>query len=329
LALRNGGKMVLSRGPRQGRAVHSGGALPELGANGNGNHRILVADADAATRDLIAGALRDENLCVTTASDGKEALKRLEKSKFDVALLDVWMPRMNGLDVLKALRRKKSPPKVIVVTSDGETSAILRAIHERACRCLAKPVDRQAVIEVVREALARKSQPPKIEVLSGTPGWIELRLPCTLEAAELIESFMNSLEADLPAETRATVGQVFHELLLNAIEWGGQLDPHRKVHVSYLRAKHMLLYRIADPGRGFRFADLRHAAIAHNGEPTEHQGIRQRKGLRPGGFGLVLATAKADELLYNEAQNEVVFVKYLDIAPNGKPTEVSEPAAPK
>jgi anti-sigma regulatory factor (Ser/Thr protein kinase) len=135
---------------------------------------------------------------------------------------------------------------------------------------------------------------------------------------------MNSLEADLPAETRAAVSQVFHELLLNAIEWGGHLDPHRKVRVSYLRARHMILYRIADPGRGFRFANLRHAAIAHNGEPTEHQGIRQRKGLRPGGFGLVLAKANADELLYNEAQNEVVFVKYL----NGTQPEMPLASAP-
>jgi DNA-binding response OmpR family regulator len=292
---------------------------------------ILVADSDRATRDLIAGALRAENFSVTTASDGKEALAHLAKSKFDLALLDVWMPRMNGLDVLKALRKRKSPPKVIVITSDGATSMILKAISERACRCIAKPIDPQSLLSLVRESLARKSQPPHIEVISGTPSWIELRLPCTLEAAELIESVMNSIEADLPAETRGAVGQVFHELLLNAIEWGGRLDPHRKVRVSYLRARHMLLYRISDPGRGFRFADVRHAAIGHNGEPTEHQGIRKRKGLRPGGFGLVLASASADELLYNEAHNEVVFVKYL----NGKRSdrcslldEINAPARP-
>lgn len=298
-------------------------------AKEDGRQRVLVADDDSGTRDLIARVLENENFCVTTASDGKEALHQLAKSKFDVALLDVWMPRMNGLDVLKALRRKKSPPKVIVITSDGETGAILRAIHDRACRCLTKPVDPRTLVELVREALARKSQPPHIEVISGKPGWVELRLPCTLEAAELIESFMNSLEADLPSETRAAVGQVFHELLLNAIEWGGQLDPHRKVRVSYLRARHMLLYRIADPGRGFRFADLRHAAIAHNGEPTEHQGIRERKGLRPGGFGLVLANASADELLYNEAQNEVVFVKYLNTPSSNGSKQPDVPSATK
>jgi anti-sigma regulatory factor (Ser/Thr protein kinase) len=74
----------------------------------------------------------------------------------------------------------------------------------------------------------------------------------------------------------------------------------------------MLLYRIADPGRGFKFAGLSHAAVAHKGEPTRHGQIRERKGLRPGGFGLVLVKANADELIYNESQNEVVFVKYLD-----------------
>jgi anti-sigma regulatory factor (Ser/Thr protein kinase) len=74
----------------------------------------------------------------------------------------------------------------------------------------------------------------------------------------------------------------------------------------------MLMYRIADPGTGFKFADLEHAAISHSvDEPTKHDQIRQDKGLRPGGFGLLLTKATVDELIYNEKQNEVVFVKYL------------------
>jgi hypothetical protein len=74
----------------------------------------------------------------------------------------------------------------------------------------------------------------------------------------------------------------------------------------------MLLYRIADPGPGFSMDDLPHAAISYKGDPVAHMKVREEKGLRPGGFGLLLVQAKADELLYNEARNEVVFVKYLD-----------------
>ena len=110
---------------------------------------------------------------------------------------------------------------------------------------------------------------------------------------------------------RNSVAQAFHELLMNAIEWGGKLNPKRRVRISFLRAKRMLLYRIADPGPGFKFDNLDHAAISHGG-PIEHGLIREQKGIRPGGFGLLLVKAKVDELLYNEAQNEVVFVKYLD-----------------
>ena len=275
---------------------------------------ILVAGDDPAARENIAGSLRSEAFSVTTASDGQQALRLFSKSKFDLAILDLWMPHLNGLDVLKALHRQKSPPKVIVITPDGKPSRIVRAIQERACRCIARPVDPRDLLSLVQEALERKSPPPRIEVVSARPEWIEVLIPCTLEAAGLIESFMNSLEADLPPDTRASAAQAFHELLLNAIEWGGHFNSHRRVRVSRLRARHMLLYRIADPGKGFTFAKLAHAAIAHH-LPMEHQNARKRRGLRPGGFGLVLAKANADELLYNQAHNEVVFIKYLGAVP--------------
>ena len=103
---------------------------------------------------------------------------------------------------------------------------------------------------------------------------------------------------------------------MNAIEWGGRLDPNQKVRISYLRGRRMLLYRIADPGTGFRFDGLKHAAVVNPpDQPWQHIEERDRKGLRPGGFGIMMVKSLADELLFNEAQNEVVLVKYLpDVA---------------
>jgi anti-sigma regulatory factor (Ser/Thr protein kinase) len=84
------------------------------------------------------------------------------------------------------------------------------------------------------------------------------------------------------------------------------------VRVAYLRTSRMLLYRIADPGPGFRLEDLTHSALSNPpDEPASHEKVREEKGLRPGGFGLLLAGAMVDELLYNEKRNEVVLVKYL------------------
>jgi anti-sigma regulatory factor (Ser/Thr protein kinase) len=123
---------------------------------------------------------------------------------------------------------------------------------------------------------------------------------------------VNQLETDLPLDVRESVGLAFRELLMNGIEWGGHLNPAQTVRVACLRTRRMLLYRIADPGTGFKLEDLSHAAGGDGTAPMAHDQVREEKGLRPGGFGLLLIRSIADELLYNEQRNEVVFVKYLD-----------------
>ena len=66
---------------------------------------------------------------------------------------------------------------------------------------------------------------------------------------------------------------------------------------------------------GFAIDNLPHAAIGQpDDNPIQHMQVREEKGIRPGGFGLVMVRASVDELLYNEQRNEVVFVKYLDEA---------------
>jgi anti-sigma regulatory factor (Ser/Thr protein kinase) len=121
------------------------------------------------------------------------------------------------------------------------------------------------------------------------------------------------LDTTLPDDVRESVAQAFRELLSNAIEWGGRLDPTRTVRISCLRAKRMLLYRIADPGDGFDIDRLAHAAISNpDDDPLGHDRVRQELGLRPGGLGLVMTRALVDEVIYNEKRNEVVLIKYLD-----------------
>jgi CheY-like chemotaxis protein len=274
--------------------------------------RILVADDDRTTRLLLTETLRAQKHTVVAAADGAEALKKLKERKFDLVLLDIWMPKMNGLEVLAKLRKSKARPKIIVMTSDDTPQTLLSAIREEAYTYVAKPIDPNALVGLVKETLSKTLGQRQIEVISASPNWVELSLSCSLDEAERIEAFMAHLKTGLSEDVRRAVGQAFHELLLNAVEWGGKLDPNRKVRISYLRAKRMLMYRIADPGQGFKFAGLDHAAISHTpDEPTAHDQVRQSKGLRPGGFGLLLTQANVDELLYNEKQNEVVFVKYL------------------
>jgi len=272
---------------------------------------ILVVDDDRTTRHLTRTTLAKAGYAVRVAQDGAEALTRMRAKKFDLVLLDVWMPRMDGLAVLDRMKRLKTRPRVVVMTSDDAPQTVLKAIRRQAYQYLHKPVEPAALVSIVRDALKSAPEPP-IEVVSARPDWVELVVPCTREAADRLHAVMAQLETDLPEELRESVGYAFRELLMNAVEWGGKLDPKRTVKISYLRAKRMLLYRIADPGPGFSMEGLDHAAISHPDNPIEHMEVRESKGLRPGGFGILMVRAKVDELIYNEAQNEVVFVKYLD-----------------
>jgi len=277
--------------------------------------KILVADDDRTTRFAISSMLKEAGYAVTAAKDGAEALRNIRKKNFDLAFLDIWMPELSGLEVLARVREGESHPKIIMMTSDTTPETLLRAIREQAYEYLCKPFPPREAVEVVERALKENASPP-IEVISAKPHWVELLIPCTHEAAERIQSFLMKLEADLPDELRNTIGLAFKELLLNAVEWGGKLDPNRKVRIAHVRSSRMLLYRVADPGPGFSFKGLRHAAVGQPAdEPIAHVNVRDQLGIRPGGFGIAMIRAMADELLYNEAQNEVIFIKYLAESP--------------
>ena len=274
--------------------------------------RVLIADDDAATRHGVARLLEKAGFEVSEAADGIAALNSVQGNHYDLVFLDIWMPHLSGLEVLARIRTGTSRPKVIVMTSDGTSETLLRAVKEQAYDYLSKPFPPRRAVEAAQRALSA-DQEPAIEVLSARPHWVELLIPCTREAAERIQTFMLKLEADLPDSVRETIASCFRELLLNAVEWGGQLDPNRKVRIASVRSPRMLMFRIADPGPGFSFKGLSHAAVGHpESEPIAHISVREERGIRPGGFGIVMTKAAADELLYNEAQNEVMFVKYLD-----------------
>ena len=272
---------------------------------------VLVVDDDAATRQGLCALLLNAGFSTEPAGDGAEALEKIGRHPYPVVLLDMQLPGIGGLDVLARCVGCSTPSKVVVMTGTDASDAALNALRGRAYEFVPKPIEPRHLVAVVKRAL-EASDAHAIEVVSARPEWVELLVPCTREAVDRIHSFLQQLEADLPADVRESVSMAFRELLMNGIEWGGGLNPEQKVRVACLRAKRMLLYRISDPGPGFSFENLSHAAIFEGADGLSHDRVREEKGIRPGGFGLVLIRASADELIYNEQQNEVVFVKYLD-----------------
>jgi CheY-like chemotaxis protein/anti-sigma regulatory factor (Ser/Thr protein kinase) len=275
--------------------------------------RILIVDDDRALNNVLVDMLKAAGYSTEGVLDGAAALKHIDKHRFDLVLLDLGLPKVTGLDVLKRLRERQPETKVIVMTADDTPQTVLNVVSGQAYQYIAKPTPPKIVVETVEQAISTKTETLPIEVVSAKPDWMELVVPCQLEIANRIESFVHGLITNLPEATKDSVGYAFRELLMNAIEWGGRLDPTRKVRIACIRTPRMLLYRIQDPGPGFQIDELPHAAINNDPEkPYGHMETRAEKGLRPGGFGLLMTRTMVDDLIYNAARNEVVFVKYLD-----------------
>lgn len=206
--------------------------------------------------------------------------------------------------------RKEARETIARYSRDLQAAKAAQVEQESRLSRLVSKLEVMNLLSVVQDSLQASNEPTAIEVISAQPNWVELLVPCTRDAAEHIHQVVARLGADLPHDVLDAVSFAFRELLLNAVEWGGRLDPNRQVRISCVRTDRVLIYRIADPGQGFRFDDLAHAAVSHE-DPTEHMRIRDEMNLRAGGFGLLMVRAQVDELVYNEKHNEVIFMKYL------------------
>jgi len=207
--------------------------------------------------------------------------------------------------------RKQAKETIARYSRDLKAAREAEAANASELARLVSELEVRNLLDVVKGSLQQSDQAQTIEVISALPRWVELVVPCTREAAEQIGQVVARLGADLPEDVLESVAFAFRELAMNAVEWGGQLDPNRKVRITCVRTDRLLMYRIADPGTGFSFADLDHAAVSHPGDPIEHMNVRMEKGLRSGGFGLLTVRSLVDELVYNETHNEVIFIKYL------------------
>ncbi|MCI0490800.1 MAG: response regulator [Blastocatellia bacterium] len=273
---------------------------------------LLIAEDNSIIRKIFKEALETDGYRVLDAGTGTEALELIKQEAVDVLLTDVKMPEMDGIELLERAREVNPDLRAIVITGDNTSNTIISAFRNHACDLLLKPFSVNELRETVGAALQRPLR-CELEIVSAKPDWIEIQAPCDLKAVEPIERFLADLQGNLPQETREAISSVFREMLNNAIEHGGKCDPTQKVEVKYIRLKRAIIYSIRDPGEGFDLSKIEHAAVANpEDDPFHHLEIRRKKGIRPGGFGILMAAQSIDELIYNEKHNEIMFVKYID-----------------
>lgn len=120
-----------------------------------GTQRILVVDDEKNIRLTLAQALESSGLLVQTAGDGAEALQKVTEADFSLVLLDLKLPGLDGLEVLRRIRQSRPKLRVIIITAHGTIAYAVEALKAGAVDFLRKPFSPNEIREIVRRVLAR------------------------------------------------------------------------------------------------------------------------------------------------------------------------------
>ena len=248
---------------------------------------------------------------IASAANNKSALEMLRAQPYDLVLTGEETSGRQDVELLRQIRIVRPHVRLIIITSQSTPADVIAAMRERAFSYFSEPYSMPAFEQMLLLATTGPVWDEGIEVLSATPQFLQLVARCDRKTADRLIQFIHEI-ADLPVKERDAVGLAFREMLMNAIEHGARFDSTQHVSISYIRAKHMVLCRVKDPGEGFSLEEATHAAIMNPpSDPIRHTAIREEQGLRPGGFGILVTQNIIDELIYSETGNEVVLIKYL------------------
>src|SRR5512145_124562 len=114
---------------------------------------ILIVDDEPGVGTSLCGVLRDEGFDVEAAASGEECLERATRSAYDVIVLDVWLPGVDGLVTLQRLRERRVDAQVVIISGHGNIESAVRAIKMGAFDFVEKPLSLDKTVLVVRNAL--------------------------------------------------------------------------------------------------------------------------------------------------------------------------------
>jgi DNA-binding response OmpR family regulator len=235
----------------------------------NGSARILLVDDEESIQTLLSYPLRKDGYHVTSALDGREALQRFTEARFDLVILDLMLPKLDGVEVCRQLRARSQVP-IIMLTAKGSETDKVAGLEVGADDYITKPFSMREFRSRVKAALRRSSMGASSSGGERTEAEEpvnagELRIDFDKRTVRMREELVRTtfVEFEILGLLARSPGRVFtREALLERI-WGDSAyrDPRTiDVHIRHLREK--LEQEAKEPeyiftvrGVGYRFRD--------------------------------------------------------------------------
>jgi DNA-binding response OmpR family regulator len=206
----------------------------------NGSARILLVDDEQSIQTLLSYPLRKDGYHVTSALDGGEALQRFEEGRFDLVILDLMLPRLDGVEVCRHLRSRSQVP-IIMLTAKGSETDKVAGLEVGADDYITKPFSMREFRSRVKAALRRSrmgGEPEEDEAIDCGELTIDFdRRMVTLRSEEIKVTYV---EFEILGALARSPGRVLtRETLLEHV-WGDSeyRDPRTvDVHIRHLREK--------------------------------------------------------------------------------------------
>jgi DNA-binding response OmpR family regulator len=206
----------------------------------NGSTRILLVDDEHSIQTLLSYPLRKDGYHVTSATDGREALRRFEEARFDLVILDLMLPKLDGVEVCRQLRSRSQVP-IIMLTAKGSETDKVAGLEVGADDYITKPFSMREFRSRVKAALRRSrmaGDPPSEETIDHGSLVIDFsRRMVTLREEEVKVTYV---EFEILGALARSPGRVLSRETLLEHVWGDSeyRDPRTvDVHIRHLREK--------------------------------------------------------------------------------------------
>lgn len=262
---------------------------------------ILVIDDDESILRLLSKFLKSEGHKVVTFTNGNSALEFFKNEKFDLVITDMYMPDLDGLDIIRNIKDIDQNTPIIVLTAAGSITNVVQSLKLGAFNYMAKPVNINEVREIIQKAFltsaTNRQQKNFYAFLQSAVSVFKIK--SAVEHLEEISYYLNNMLVFYGFSSNWQIQLAFTEAFTNAVCHGNNSSPDKFVLCEIAFSKDEVKISIEDEGAGFKVPDL--------------ETYKLNDDIYAGsGRGIFLINSYMDSVEFNEKGNKITMTKKRD-----------------